>query len=127
MKFKHKVDTDRGIVIVKAESSASIFEVMYEIQKAVVSKRGEGIPRRLIDLTEMTLDFSESDIEKIFSKLKFSAEKLQTKRIAFIAGHYPEGIDMEGLVKKFKTDSFEIGVFIDKGEAVSFLNKRLPE
>jgi len=76
MKFKHKVDLDKGIVIVKAESNVTIFEVIYEIQKAIVSKRRVGIPRRLIDVTEMIYEFNDEDIHKIFAKLKVSANIL---------------------------------------------------
>jgi len=86
---------------------------------------GKGIPRRLIDLTDDVYDYSQSDIEKIFNKLKISANILKTRRVAFLITELPSEYDVRDLASVFKTDQFEAGIFTEMEEAVMFLNKAM--
>ena len=65
MPFKHLVDKEKNIVVLKAKGNESPSDIISEIQAAIDSKRGMGITRRLIDITELDLVYSFDHIQKI--------------------------------------------------------------
>lgn len=123
MKFKHAVDMDKGIVIVKAVGNLSVIDILYEIQRAIISKRGKGIPRRIIDLSEDTYDYSEDDVKLIFDKMRVSANILKTEQIAFIIKEYPSDYDVHKIADLYRTERLDIGVFTCSADALCFLNQ----
>jgi len=65
MPFKHIVDEEKNIVALKAKGNVSVIDIISEIQAAINSKRGVGVTRRLIDMTEPEFTYDLEDAQKI--------------------------------------------------------------
>jgi hypothetical protein len=122
MPFMHKVDEKLDVVIIKAIGEVSIGDIMSEIQEAIDTKRGDGITRRLVDMTDQEFIFNEADARKILTMLQVQGKALRPKKVALLFKQIPENFDFEKIRWLLNTEFLEIGVFTDKGDAVTFLN-----
>ena len=122
MPFKHVVDKDKNIVVVKAKGNVSIADILTEIQTALKTKRGAGISRRLIDMTkpEITLDFENP--QKILKMMNTSADVLGSRKVAILFNQIPEGLEFEKLQSLMNSSKIRIELFTDKAKAANFLS-----
>jgi hypothetical protein len=127
VKFNHIVDADKGLVIVKAMEKLSLKDIFHELQRATASRRGKGVPRRMIDLTEDVYDYTTDELTEVFSKMRVASNLLETRRIVILLKEFPKEIDAVKLAEGYSTDFFEIGIFDNTAEAVKFLNKPIKE
>lgn len=123
MPFKHIIDQKRNIVVLKAKGSISVKDIFYEIQEAISTKRGDGMARRLIDMTDQDLSAYIKDAPNILKMMTAQAKALHSKRIAILFKEIPDNFDFEKLIAPLKSDTSQIELFTDKTEAVKFLNK----
>lgn len=123
MPFKHIVDNEKNIVVLKAKGQVSVVEIMAEIQEAIATGRGEGITRRLVDMTGQEIRFTAEDAKKILKAMKISAKALGSKKMAILLKEIPENFDFDRLQSKVTSPGFKIKLFTDKAEAARFLNE----
>lgn len=123
MPFKHKIVEDKNIVVLKAKGNVSVTDIISEIQVAIDTKRGEGITRRLIDMTEQKLEFKIEDAQKILKMMKASASALGSKRIAILFKEIPDNFDFGKIKSLMSSSTLEIDLFTDKAKAAQFLSK----
>jgi len=123
MPFKHIVDEEKNIVVLKAKGNVSVIDIISEIQVAIDSKRGDGVTRRLIDMTESEFTYDLEDAQKILKMMKGSANVLGSKKIAVLFKEIPDSFDFEKITSLLKSPILEIKVFTDKVKAAQFLNK----
>ena len=65
MPFKHIVDEEKNIVVIKAKGKVSVIDIISEIEVAINTKRGDGVTRRLIDMTEQEFTYNLKDAQKV--------------------------------------------------------------
>ena len=123
MSFKYIVDNKKNIVVLKAVGKVSVMDIIAEIQEAIDTHRGDGISRRLIDMTDSEITYNLEDVQKVLKMVKASATVLGSKRVAIIFKEAPEGFDQEKIRSILNTQALEIGFFTDRTTAVRFLNK----
>lgn len=123
MSFKYIADNKRNIVVLKAVGKVSVMDIIAEVQEAIDTHRGDGIPRRLIDMTDSEITYNLEDVQKVLKMVKASATVLGSKRVAIIFKEAPEGFDQEKIRSILNTQALEIGFFTDRTTAVRFLNK----
>ena len=122
MPFKHRVDEKLDVVIIKAIGEVSIMDIMSEIQEAIDTKRGDGITRRLVDMTDQEFIFNEAEARKILTLLQVQGKLLRPKKVALLFKQIPEKFDFDKIRSLLNSEFLEIGVFTDKGNAITFLN-----
>ena len=122
MPFRHKVDDKLDIVVLKGIGDVSVMDIISEIQEAISSRRGDGITRRLIDMTDQPFFFNLEDAKKILGLMKIQAKILKPRKIALVFKEIPESFDLEGIRSLLNSPTLKIGVFTDKSQAIRFLN-----
>ncbi len=123
MPFKHTVNKKLDIVVLKAKGEVSVVEIISEIQEAINTKRGDGITRRLIDLTDQEFTFQIKDAQTIITVMKASADILGSKRIAVLLKEIPDSFDFEKIRPFMNSSNVDIDFFTDKEKAIQFFNK----
>lgn len=123
MPFKHIVDEEKNIVVLKAKGNVSAIDIISEIQVAINSKRGDGVTRRLIDMTEPEFTYDLEDAQKILKMIRGSANFLGSKKIAILFKEIPDNFELGNLKSLMNSSKFEIELFTDKEKAAKFLNK----
>lgn len=123
MPFKHIIDEEKNIVVLKAKGVISVKDIFSEIQQAINTRRGDGLARRLIDMTDQDLSAYIKDAPNILKMMTTEAKVLHSKRIAILFKEIPDNFDFEKLIAPLKSETSEIELFTDKAEAVKFLNK----
>jgi len=123
MLFKHIVDEEKDIVVLKAKGNVSVIDIISEIQVAISTKRGDGVTRRLIDMTEQEFTYNFKDAQKVLKMMKVSANVLGSKKIAILFKEIPENFELKELKSFLKVSTVEIGFFTDKAKATQFLSK----
>ncbi|MCP4669859.1 MAG: hypothetical protein GY857_01010 [Desulfobacula sp.] len=123
MPFKHLVDPEKDIVVSKAIGKVSLVDIMSEIQVAINTKRGKGIKRRLIDMTEQEFTYNLEDAQKIFKLMNVSASALGAKKIAILFKEIPDNFKFGKLNSLLDTPKLEIKVLTNRAKAAQFLNK----
>jgi len=122
MPFKHIVDNEKNIVVLKAIGKVSLTNIINEIEEANVTLRGDGIRRRLIDMTNQEISFSHSDAQLILKMINTSSKMLGYKRIAILVKDLPEHLEIKQLISGFENHNVEIELFTDKAKAAQFLS-----
>ncbi len=122
MPFKHIVDKEKNIVVYKAIGKVSVPDMISEIQKAINTKRGEGISRRMIDMTGQMFSFDTEDILKVLKMMLASANILGSKRMAIIFDEIPDSFEFKNIESPLRASNIAIRFFTDKAEAIQFLN-----
>ncbi len=123
MPFKHIVDKEKNIVVLKAKGNVSAIDIISEIQVAINSKRGDGVTRRLIDMTEPEFTYNLEDAQKIVKMMRGSANVLGSKKIAILFKEIPDKFELENLKSLMNSSTVEIELFTDKVKAAKFLSK----
>jgi hypothetical protein len=123
MPFKHIVDKEKNIVVLKAKGNVSAIDIISEIQNAINSKRGDGVTRRLIDMTEPEFTYDFEDAQKILKMMRGSANALGSKKIALLFKELPDDFELGNLKSLMNSSKLEIELFIDKVKAAKFLSK----
>jgi len=123
MPFKHFVDEKKDIVVLKAIGKVSLVDIMSEIQVAINTKRGDGVKRRLVDMTEQEFTYDLEDAQKILKLVNVSANVLGSKKIAILFKKIPDNFKFEEIKSLLNTPTFEMEVFTDKAAAARFLTK----
>lgn len=123
MPFNHVIDQEKNIIVLKAKGTVSVKDIFSEIQQAISTRRGDGLARRLIDMTDQDLSAYIEDAPNILKMMSASAKALHSKRIAILFKEIPADFDFEKLIAPLKSETSEIELFTDKSEAVKFLNK----
>ncbi len=123
MPFKHIVDKEKNIVVLKATGKVSLTNIINEIEEANVTLRGDGIKRRLIDITNQEISFSPSDAQLILKMINTSSKMLGFKKIAILIKELPDNLDVHKLISQLDDHTVEIGLFTDKAKAAEFLSK----
>jgi len=121
--FKHLVDEKRNIVVLKAKGKISVIDIISEIQKAIDTKRGVGITRRLLDMTDQESSFELKDAQKILKMVKASSNTLGSKKIAMLFNEIPDIVKSDEIRSLLNSPTLDIRFFTDKAKAVQFLNK----
>ena len=80
MPFKHIINNDKNIVVLKAKSKVSVMDIISEIQVAINTNRGDGVRRRLIDVTEQEFTYNFEDAQKVLKMVNKSAKALGSKK-----------------------------------------------
>ena len=124
MPFKHIVDEEKDIVVLKAKGNVSVIEIISEIQDAINSKRGDGVTRRLIDMTEPKFTYNLEDAQKILKMIRGSANVLGSKKIAILFKEIPDNFELGNLKPLMNSSKLEVELFTDKGKAAKFLSKK---
>ena len=88
MPFKHFVDEKKDIVVLKAIGKVSLVDIMSEIQVAINTKRGDGVKRRLVDMTEQEFTYNFEDAQKILKLVNVSANVLGSKKSQYFSKKY---------------------------------------
>ncbi len=125
MPFKHIVDKEKNIVVLKAEGKVSVMDIIKEIQKAISTKRGEGLTRRLIDMSGQDFTYSLEDAQKVLKMMNVSGNVLGSRKIAILFKEIPKSFEFDKLKSVMSTATLDIELFTDKAMAVRFLNKSL--
>ena len=123
MPFKHIVDEEKNIVVLKAKGNVSAIDIISEIQAAINSKRGDGVTRRLIDMTEPKFTYNLEDAQKILKMIRGSANVLGSKKIAILFKEIPDKFELGNLKSLMNSSTVEIELFADKVKAAKFLSK----
>ncbi|MCD4719496.1 MAG: hypothetical protein K8S13_06505 [Desulfobacula sp.] len=123
MPFQHIVDDNRDIVVLKSIGDVSVPDIMTEIKKAITTKRGDGITRRLIDMTDQKFSYDLEDAQKVLNAVQIEAKVLRPKKIAILFQEIPDSFDFDKIESLLNSPIVEIGIFIDKIKAIEFLNK----
>ncbi len=123
MPFRHVVDDNKDIVILKVIGKVSISDIITEIKEAITTKRGIGITRRLIDMRDQEFSFSLEDAQKILGALQIQAKVLRPKKIAIVFQEIPDIFDLDKIKSFLTSPILEIGIFKDKTKAIEFFNK----
>ena len=123
MPFKHIVDEEKNIVVLKAKGNVSVIDIISEIQVAINSKRGDGVTRRLIDMTEPEFTYNLEDAQKILKMMRGSANVLGSKKIAILFKEIPDNFELGNLKALLNSSKLEIELFTDKVKAAKFLSK----
>jgi len=121
--FKHLVDEKRNIVVLKAKGKISVIDIISEIQKAIDTKRGVGITRRLLDMTDQESSFELKDAQKILKMVKASSNTLGSKKIAMLFNEIPDIVKSDEIRSLLNSPTLDIRFFTDKAKAAQFLNK----
>lgn len=120
MPFKHIIDNQKNIVVLKAKGRVSVVDIIAEIQEAINTRRGKGISRRLVDMTEQDLLFSREDGEKIVKMIKASADILGARKMAILLKEIPDEVEL--IRPLLKNPGLAIEFFTDKADAARFLS-----
>ena len=123
MPFKHIVDHKKKIVVLKSKGKVSTKDIVYEIQEAINTKRGEGIARRLIDMTDQEFSGYIEDAGTILKMIKASARVLGSRKIAVLFKAIPDSFESGEIILQLRSPTLEIEFFIDNAKAIEFLNK----
>jgi hypothetical protein len=123
MPFKHMVDDKRDIVVIKATGKVSMMDIMSEIQKAIDTNRGEGVTRRLIDMTNQEISYDLEDAKKILNMMKVSSTILGSNKIAILCKEIPDSSVLDKIRPLINSPRLSIKFFTDKGKAAQFFNK----
>lgn len=123
MPFQHKVSSEKNIVVVKAVGDIDIMDVISETQTAISDHRGEGITRRLVDLTDADLIYSLEDIKKASKMLKLQAEILGTRKMAIVLSETTPDIDLQNIKSLLEPKKLKAGIFTNKSDAIKFLSE----
>jgi hypothetical protein len=123
MPFKHLVDNNKNIVVLKAVGKVSVMDIITEIRKAIDTKRGDGITRRLVDMSDQTLAYDLEDAKKILPMIEASASILGSKKIAVLFKEATNSSDIEQFISLLRSPNLEIEFFSDKTKAANFLSK----
>lgn len=123
MPFKHIVDHSKKIVVLKSKGTVTAKDIVYEIQQAIHTKRGEGIARRLIDMTDQDFSGYIEDADTILKMIKASASVLGSRKIAILFKQIPDDFDFGKLISHLRSPTLEIEFFTDQANAIGFLNK----
>lgn len=122
MPFRYRIDEKLDIVVLKATGAVSAIDIISEVQEAINTKRGLGVSRRLIDMTEIEFSFNEKDARKILSMMQVQGKTLGTVKVAVLFTKVPKSFDFSNIRGLLNTEFLEIGVFTNKANAVTFLN-----
>ena len=125
MPFRHVVDEKKDIVILKTIGKVSISDIITEIKAAITTKRGDGITRRLIDMTDQEFSFSFEGAKKILSALQLQGKVLRPRKIAIVFQEIPDSFDFDKIKPFLTSPILEIGIFTDKTKAIEFLNEMM--
>ncbi len=125
MPFKHIVHTEKNIVFLKAKGEVTVMDIVSEIKAAINTKRGSGIRRRLIDVTEQSFKYELEDVQKILKMMHESADILGARKIAILFKKIPDDLKSEKLKSLLNTPTLVIEFFTDKGKAAEFLSEPL--
>ncbi len=125
MPFKHIVDNRLKIVVLKGVGKNTIADVISEIHKSIETKRGEGFRRRLIDMTNQEISFDLKEAQKILGAMQKQAEILQTRKVALLFKSMPSNFDITEIEPLLSSETLDIGIFLDKKQAVEFLNNKI--
>ena len=122
MPFRYKIDEKLDIVVLKATGDVSHIDIIAELQEAINTRRGQGISRRLIDMTDIEFSFKEEGVRKILSMMQVQGKILGTVKIAVLLKKVPKSFNFKNIQRMLNTQSLEIGIFTDQRNAVTFLN-----
>ncbi len=122
MPFKHIVDEEKNIVVIKAKGKVSVIDIISEIEVAINTKRGDGVTRRLIDMTEQEFTYNFKDAQKVLKMMKVSANVLGSKKIAILFREIPKNFELRELKSFLNLSTLEIELFTDKAKAAQFLS-----
>ena len=122
MPFKHIVDKEKDIVVLKAKGNISVIDIISEIQVAIRTRRGDGVTRRLIDMTEQEITYNFQDAQKVLKMMKVSANVLGSKKIAILFKEIPKNLELRELKSFLNLSTVEIEFFTDKAKAAQFLS-----
>lgn len=123
MPFKHIVDEEKNIVVLKAKGNVSVIDIISEIQAAIDAKRGDGVTRRLIDMTEPDFVYTLEDAQKVLKMMSVSANALGSKKIAILFKEIPDNFELQNFNSLMNSSTVEIEFFTDKVKAARFLSK----
>jgi hypothetical protein len=123
MPFRHVVDDNKDIVILKVIGKVSVSDIITEIKEAITTKRGDGITRRLINMTDQKFSFDLESAQKILNAMQIQAKVLRPKKIAIVFREIPDSFDFDKIKPFLTSPTLEIGIFTDKTKAIEFLNK----
>ena len=90
MAFKHMVDEARNIVVSKSVGDVTVMDIITELQQAINTKRGEGVARRLIDMTESQFRYNIEDAHKVVKMVKLHARVLGSRKMAVLLREIPD-------------------------------------
>jgi len=124
MPFKHIVDEEKNIVVYKAKGKVSVLDIITEIQKAIDTKRGEGITRRMIDMTGQVVTFDTEDVLKVLKMMFASANVLGSKKVGILFDEIPDSFDFKKVESSLRTSNITIRFFNDRVKAIQFLNRK---
>ncbi len=123
MPFKHIVDKKKNIVVLKATAESSIMDIVSEIQKAINTKRGEGLTRRLIDMSGQNFTYSLEDAQKILKMMKIHSQILGSRKVAVLLKKIPDNPYFQKISSLMNSSALDMKFFIDKAKAAQFLNQ----
>ncbi len=123
MPFKHIVDKEKNIVVLKAKGNVSVADIMSEIKIAISTKRGGGITRRLIDMTEQKFIYNIEDTQTVLKMMTLSANALGSKKIAVLLKEIPDSLEFKKLKSFMNSPTLEIKFFTDRAKAAQFLSE----
>ncbi len=123
MPFKHIVDEEKNIVVLKAHGKVSVMDIISEIQKAINTKRGDGIKRRLIDMTNQEFIYDLENAQKVLKMMAVSAKILGSRKIAVLFKEIPDDFDFDKIKTFLNSPNVVIEFFTNKANAARFLNK----
>ncbi len=124
MSFKYIIDNEKNIVVLKAKGEISIMDVLSEIEQAIEVKRGDGITRRLVDMSGQKFIYNILDVQLFLKGMKAHSKVLGSRKMAILFDEIPDTPEFEKILAMLKLASQEIEVFTDKIQALKFLNKR---
>ena len=122
MTIKCIIDYSLDLEIIKPDSDTSIDEYLSNVQKSVLTKRGLGVSRRLIDLSLLNYLENKSDASKFMLAMNQEVSVHRTKKVAILFREITDAMDLESIIPFLAESKAEVRLFVDKGKAVSFLN-----
>jgi hypothetical protein len=123
MSFIHKVDKNLDIVVLKAKGKVTVMDILSEIRQAIDTKRGQGLTRRLIDMTAQDFSYTHEDAQKVLKIMKVHSQQLGSRRMAVLLKTIPDDPEFEQIKSIMSSSNLEFRFFTDKAKAVQFLNK----
>ncbi len=122
MTFKHIVDHDRSIVVLKATGRVVIMDIISELKKAISTRRGEGIKRRLVDMSKSEFLYTSEDAKKVAKLMKVHVKVFGTEKIAVLLEQIPGNDQFEEIRSVLNSTGLKFQFFSDRAKAAEFLN-----
>lgn len=123
MPFKYIVDRGRNIVVLKTIGDVTAIEMISEMYKAVKTRRGENVSRRLVDMTDSNFNFKPEDAKKILKILKIHTQELGSKKIAVLLGKIPSIPEFQQIRLILKSTEADVEFFDDKAKVAQYFNR----